>query len=68
MCIRTMPAADSYRQKAEECVARAKAAMSNEERARNYELAEQYMRLAMDELAPSKGRSESTSPSSAHSD
>jgi hypothetical protein len=33
-----MPTADSYRQKAEECVARAKAAMRNEERARNYEM------------------------------
>jgi hypothetical protein len=62
-----MHTADSYRQKAEECVARAKAARSNEERARNYELAEQYMRLAMDELAPSKGHSESSPPSSAHS-
>jgi hypothetical protein len=46
-----MPTADTYRQKAEECVARAKAAISNAERARNFELAEHYMLLAMDELA-----------------
>jgi hypothetical protein len=52
-----MPTADTYRKKAEECVASAKAAMSNEERACNYELAEHYMRLAMDELShpPSGG-------------
>jgi hypothetical protein len=45
-----MHTADWYRRKAEECATRAKTARSNEERARNYALAEQYIRRAMDEL------------------
>jgi hypothetical protein len=45
-----MPTADWYRRKAEECVSLAKTAIMNEERARHYALAEQYMRLATDEL------------------
>ena len=47
-----MPTAEFYRQKADECVATAKMATLNEEKARQYALAEHYMRLAMDE-APS---------------
>jgi hypothetical protein len=45
-----MPAEEFYRQKADECVAAAKMATRNEERARQYALAAYYMRLAMDEL------------------
>jgi hypothetical protein len=48
-----MHTADWYRRKAEKCASRAKTARSNEERARNYALAEHYMRRAMDELVPS---------------
>jgi hypothetical protein len=48
-----MHTADWYRRKAEECATLAKTARSNEERARNYALAEHYMRRAMDELAVS---------------
>jgi hypothetical protein len=44
-----MPTAEFYRQKAEECVAAAKMATLNEERVRQYALAEHYIRLAMDE-------------------
>jgi hypothetical protein len=44
-----MPTSDFYRQKAGECVAAAKVATRNEEKARQYALAEHYMRLAMDE-------------------
>jgi hypothetical protein len=44
-----MPTADFYRQKADECVAAAKIATQNEEKARQYALAEHYMRLAMDQ-------------------
>jgi hypothetical protein len=45
-----MPTAEFYRQKAEECVAAAKMATLNEERVRQYALAEHYIRLAMDEF------------------
>jgi hypothetical protein len=45
-----MSAEQFYRHKADECVAAAKAATLNEERARHYALAAYYMRLAMDEL------------------
>jgi hypothetical protein len=44
-----MPAAEWYHRKAEECVALAKAALLNEERARLYALAEYYIRLGMTE-------------------
>lgn len=43
-----------YRRKADKCVAAAKMATLNEERARQYALAEHYMRLAMDVLNASK--------------
>jgi hypothetical protein len=42
-----MPAVEWYHRKAEECVALAKAASLNDERARLYALAEYYMRLAL---------------------
>ena len=45
-----------YRKKAEECVSRAKTATKNEERARNWALAEHYTRLAMDQLIPSEDK------------
>jgi hypothetical protein len=49
-----MPTADFYRQKADECVAAAKVATRNEEKARQYALAEHYMRLAMDRASLKK--------------
>jgi hypothetical protein len=42
-----MPAVEWYHRKAEECVALAKAASLNDERARLYALAEYYTRLAL---------------------
>jgi hypothetical protein len=50
-----MHTAEWYRKKAEECVSRAKTATKNEERARNWALAEHYTRLAMDQLIPNTG-------------
>jgi hypothetical protein len=44
-----------YRKKADECVSRAKTATKNEERARNWALAEHYTRLAMDQLISKTG-------------
>ena len=44
--IAPMPAAEWYHRKVEECVALAKAARLDEERARLYALAEYYIRLA----------------------
>jgi hypothetical protein len=49
---RPMHTAAWYRKKAEECVSRAKTATKNEDRARNWALAEHYTRLAMDQLIP----------------
>jgi len=49
-----MRTADWYRKKADECVALAKTATLNEERARHYALADHYMRLARDALNPPK--------------
>ena len=45
-----MPSADWYRRKADECVALAKGATINKERARHWAVAEHYMQLSMDEL------------------
>jgi hypothetical protein len=44
-----MPTAEWFRRKADEHVALAKAAMSNEERARYYGMADHYFRLARDQ-------------------
>ena len=41
--------AERYRRKADECVALAKSAISNEVRALHYAMAERYLRLAEDE-------------------
>jgi hypothetical protein len=49
-----MTSADYYRQKADECVAAAKAATFNEERARHCAIADYYARLAMDEQKSQK--------------
>jgi hypothetical protein len=45
-----MPSAKWYRRKADECVALAKAATMNEEKARHWAVAEHYVRLATDEI------------------
>jgi hypothetical protein len=58
-----MPTADWYRRKAEECATRAKTAITNEERARNYALAERYIRRAMDKLVPSESLGKALSDS-----
>jgi hypothetical protein len=59
-----MPTAEWYRRKAEECATCAKTAISNEERARNYALAERYMRRAMAELVPFESLGKALSDSS----
>jgi hypothetical protein len=50
-----MPTEQFYRQKADKCVAAAKMAKLNEERVRQYALAEHYIRLAMDESPSTNG-------------
>jgi hypothetical protein len=51
-----MLTAERYRRKAEECVALAKTAVLNQERARQYALAEHYTRLAMEALISTEQR------------
>jgi hypothetical protein len=60
-----MRTAEWYRKKADECVSRAKTAIKNEERARNWALAEHYTRLAMDQLISSTGEDKPGSASAA---
>jgi hypothetical protein len=50
----SMPTAEWFRRKADEHVALAKAAVSNEDRARNYGIADHYFRLSRDEPGRSK--------------